>query len=157
MEITWVSTVLLSLWVDGFWMSTVIQCERTCREGAQWAAMEIMSLQHPPERRILDQRMVGVRHVHTSRPPSHTDAHSFAWLVCAWTQKMSKTQHGARTHTHTRTQSTLCLDNLTENHHGNRTLIALWASLALYVWLFFSSYSFLSRVTQTQHLTRKDL
>lgn len=60
------------------------------------------------------------------------------------------------THTHTQTlQSSLCLDNLTENHQGNCTLITLCASLALHVSLF---VFFLSvKESHKQRITGKDL
>lgn len=88
--------------------------------GQRWRLCH--SVQHPLERRILDQTVMGVRHVLKSSPPSHTNTYTLTH-VC--TQKC---------HTHTRTlQSALCLDSLTENHQGNWTLIALCASLALHV------------------------
>lgn len=50
---------------------------------------------------------------------------------------------------HTHTQTALCLDNLTANHHGNCTLKALCASLSLHISLCLSVIYRLSRHTKT--------
>ncbi len=62
-----------------------------------------------------------ISHTHT-----HTHIHTHTYIHTVWLTRvymnteMPKTQHGTHTHTDTYTlQSALCLDNLTENHHGN--------------------------------------
>lgn len=57
------------------------------------------------------------------------------WLMCVHEHKCQK--HSTK-RTHTYTQAALCLDNLTTNHHGNWTLIAICASLFLHVSLCLS-------------------
>lgn len=125
---------MLSLCAFGFWMRPYIQYERTCREWEQWAALEIMSLQHPLERRILDQRtVVGASRpqIHTyiqSLPHTHTQTNTFYLTrVCIWTVASQK-HSMAHMHTHS-----VCEQNY---HHGNWTLIAIYVCLTAHASLY---------------------
>lgn len=145
MEITCVNNGLLSLCENGFWMSTLIRYEHTCAEREQWAVMEIMSLQHPLERMILDQRMMAGASCSQIMP---TITRHFAWLVCIW--PLISQQHSmVRAHTHTHTG--------TESCHGNWTLRVICARFDLHVSVCFVVFFLVYLESQQQHLASEDL